>query len=344
MEIRDISQRKEWDGFLADSRFNYFLQTWDWADFQERGLHKKVWRLGFYENNQLVGISLCIEESSKFGSFVYCPRGPVLDWDDVALRSSIVSALTVFFRDTHHVFLRVDPAVKDNEGPVSREMLRYGFQDAASFIQVERAWMLDIKGKSDDDLLAGMRKNSRYYLRKAKKSGVSVRISDSLNDLRVFTQMIGEMSQRKGFPALPSEYFEKQFKYMCKKGILKVLIAEHKKNPVASALIAFYGNEGSYLHAASDPEYNKLQASYLLQWEAIKHARSLGLDRYNFWGIVEDKNYHPGYPGFGYSNFKKGFGGYLEVYMRTKDYPFSQIRYYLIRIWEKLRSIRYKGN
>lgn len=344
MEIKAISQRKGWDNFLKGSEFDYFLQTWDWADFQEKGLGKKVWRLGFYEGNNLVGVSLCIEELSKFGRFVYCPRGPILDWDDVSLRSSIVSELTNFFRTTKHVFLRIDPAIKDNKGPVSHELLRYGFQDAVTFIQVERAWMLDVKDKSDEDLLAGMRKNSRYYLRKAEKSGVKVRISTEAGDLKIFTEMIGRMAERKGFASFPSGYFEKQFNYLCKKQILKVLIAEHKKVPVASALIAFYGNEGSYLHAASEPEYGKLQASYLLQWKAIRYARSLGLDRYNFWGVVEDKNYHPGHPDFGYSNFKKGFGGYLEVYMRTKDYPFLPVRYNLVRIWEKLRRMRYKGN
>jgi len=344
VKIVAVKQRKEWDSFLSSSRFNYFLQTWDWGDFQEKGLGKKVWRLGFYEDDRLVGVSLCIEEPSRFGRFIYCPRGPILEWKDVSLRSAVVSALVDFFRGAGHVFLRIDPAVKDNEGPVGRELLRYGFQDAVTFVQVERAWMLDIKDKSDDELLAGMRKNSRYYVRKAQKSDVKVRVSDSPNDLKIFTRMIAKLADRKSFAALPAKYFEEQFKYLSRKGILKVFVAEHKKIPVASALIAFYGDEGSYLHAASDPSFSRLQASYLLQWEAIEYARSLGLDKYNFWGVVEDKNYHPGYPGFGYSNFKKGFGGYLEVYMRTKDYPFSPIRYNLVRIWEKLRRMRYKGN
>lgn len=342
--VKEITTKTEWSQFLENSPNNYFLQTWEWGDFNEKGLGKKVWRLGFFINEKLVSVCLCVEEKSRFGKFVYCPRGPILDWEDESVRPKIVTKLSEFFRNKGIIFLRIDPAVVGNESFISREIRRIGFIDAATFVQVERAWMLDIKGKSDDELMKGMRKNSRYYLRKAIKSGIKVRVSDQLEDLEIFIKMIQELAFRKNFPVLPPEYFRKQYEYLVKSGIMKIFVAELSAKPVASALIAFHGNEGSYLHAASDPKYDKYQPSYALQWEAIKHAREIGLDRYNFWGVVEDKNYHPGYPGFGYSNFKKGFGGYLEKYMRAKDYCYSNLRYYLVSFWEYLRRLRYKGN
>ncbi len=343
MEIKEITDRSTWDNFLQSSPYNYFLQTWQWGEFYKEGLKRKVWRLGFFDDYKLAGVGLFLEEFTKLGRYVYCPRGPVIAWDNAQLRGHVISAMIKFFKDKGIVFLRIDPAVLASDKNVENELHRLGFVDAIKSVQVERAWMLDLKGKTEDELLAGMRKNSRYYLRKAINQGVNVRITDSKQDMQLFIDMLHNMAKRKGFVALPKEYLQKEFDYVVPSDLMKVLVAEYKGKPIASAMIAFYGKEGSYLHAASTEENANLQAPYLVQWEAIKFAMKMGLEKYNFWGIVEDKKYKPGLPGFGYSNFKKGFGGRLETYIRTKDYAYNWLKYNAIRAIEAYRAKKFKS-
>ncbi|MBN1373753.1 peptidoglycan bridge formation glycyltransferase FemA/FemB family protein [Candidatus Dojkabacteria bacterium] len=342
MIVSEIKDRSTWDEFLRNCSYNYFLQTWEWGDFNEL-MGTKVFRLGFYDNSKLVAVCLGLEIKSRFGNYIYCPRGPILEWENEKTRTDVITTLVDFFKTKGYFSLRIDPAIKESSTEITSTIRSTGFVDAVNFIQVERSWMLDINGKSDDELFSGMRKNTRYYIRRAQKLGVTVRVSDKLEDLDTFINMINQMSKRKNFHALPSEYFRNQFNILNKAGMQKVIVAEYKGKTIATALIVFYGNEGSYLHAASSEENGSLQAPYLLQWEAIKHARSVGLSRYNFWGVVKDSDYHPGHPGFGYSNFKKGFGGYLEVYMRTKDYVYKPFQYNLFKIQELYRLTQKKG-
>lgn len=338
MQVKEIENRQVWDKFLKSSRDDTFFQTWEWGEFHREGLGVNVWRLGFYEESELVALALVTQEQTKFGPYVYCPRGPVVDWSNNRIRGYVLKELSQFFEKKGQVFLRIDPAVLVSNEVVRTDLRRIGFDPAVRAVQVERAWMLDLKGHTEDELMAGMRKNSRYYLKKAIKQGVTVRVSDSIEDMKLFIKMLHEMGERKKVVFMPEHYLMKEYEYMVKSGIMKVLVAEYKRKPVATALIAFYGTEGSYLHAASSDENGNLQAPYLIQWEAIKYALKMGLEKYNFWGVVEDAKYKPGLPGFGYSNFKRGFGGRLELYLRAQDLAYDAVKYGLVRLVENVRS------
>ncbi|HVX92672.1 MAG TPA: peptidoglycan bridge formation glycyltransferase FemA/FemB family protein, partial [Candidatus Dojkabacteria bacterium] len=187
-------------------------------------------------------------------------------------------------------------------------------------------------------------KNTRYYLKKAQKVGVEISISQDKDEFEEFLNMLEGIANKKDFNMLPKSYLRAQFELLIKDGLLKFFCAKYKGKPVAGGVFAFYNNESSYLHGASSDDVGDTQAPYLVQWEAIKHAKNSGMKVHNFWGVVEDKNYHPGYSGFGYSNFKKGFGGYLEEYMRTQDYAYNPIMYSLFRFNEWYRKVKYKGN
>jgi len=344
IKFKSITDREVWNQYLSVSSYAKFLQSWEWGEFQE-GLGKRVERLGIYIDGELNGVCLVIFENSRFGNLAYCPRGPVIDWRNVSQSEMILRELVEHIKGVSPVtFVRIDPSVKAGDSRIESTISNSGFHNSVAFWQVERSWMLDLKGKSDDDLLSGMRKNSRYSLRKSMKSGVEVLESRDLNDIGEFADMLLGMAEKKGFSPLPKSYIVKQFEIMgVKYGMFHFYKAMINKKMVAGVITSRYKDEASYLHGASHAT-NDSQAPYLLQWHSIKDARDEGMDRYNFWGVVEDKNYHPGYPGFGYSNFKKGFGGYVEQYIRTKDYPIRKLPYFLFKLQERYRKWRYPGN
>lgn len=89
-----------------------------------------------------------------------------------------------------------------------------------------------------------------------------------------------------------------------------------------------------YLHGASGDEHRELMAPYALQWQAIKLAYDLGIQRYDLFGISSQK-----WPGV--TRFKQGFGGDIVHYPGTFDWPLSRGRYNIyniLRQWRRRKS------
>ncbi|MDO8657170.1 MAG: peptidoglycan bridge formation glycyltransferase FemA/FemB family protein, partial [Candidatus Levybacteria bacterium] len=81
INIKEISNKKEWEDFiLAHSEAN-FLQSWSWGEFH-KALGKNINRSGFYENNKLVGVMLSVTEPARRGKYLTIPGGPIIDWGD----------------------------------------------------------------------------------------------------------------------------------------------------------------------------------------------------------------------------------------------------------------------
>jgi peptidoglycan pentaglycine glycine transferase (the first glycine) len=325
-----------------------FYHSWHWGEFQKK-LGKPIQRLGFYEGTQLVATALLVEERNRFGRFYYCPRGPLLNYSNTSLTSEVLASLVDHAKsNTHIAYLRLDPALKADSSE-AKLLPKLGFKPAARwFVQVGRAWVVDIAGKSDEQLVQwlsehGMRSNVPRYLRKAARAGVNVRSSDSPQDLEVSLAMLAALDNRKGgIGTFPPDYYRQQFAAMAPAGLEKIFVAELDGQPLASALIALCGQEASYLHGASYDLERDLHAPQFMHIEIMKYARDHGASKYNFWGVVGDNNFHPGHYGYGYSAFKKSFGGYTELYMPAQDYVFKPLPYKLVHAKEKYDVTRHK--
>ncbi|HVX92852.1 MAG TPA: peptidoglycan bridge formation glycyltransferase FemA/FemB family protein, partial [Candidatus Dojkabacteria bacterium] len=145
MTIKEITERSLWDNFLETNKLGYFLQTWQWGDFLQQGLKKNIYRLGIYNiEDKLVGLCLGSEEISRYGKFIYCARGPIINWENKEIRPKVIHAIREYFKNKGYILLRLDPAIKKENLELHNDFKLLGFQDAVNFIQVERAWMLDL--------------------------------------------------------------------------------------------------------------------------------------------------------------------------------------------------------
>lgn len=78
-----------------------------------------------------------------------------------------------------------------------------------------------------------------------------------------------------------------------------------------------------------------------LRWQCMLQGQREGFKYFNSWDVLPDEKYNPRSKRYGYSNFKRGFGGYLVRYQRTADLPLKEKRYILVRLLDLYRSIRY---
>jgi lipid II:glycine glycyltransferase (peptidoglycan interpeptide bridge formation enzyme) len=214
------------------------------------------------------------------------------------------------------LFARLSPLIPNNAENIN-VFKKFGFIDAPIHaMDGEYCWVLDLD-KSEDELLTGMRKTTRYLIRQAIKAEVKITRSTNSDDLSDFFSLYRKTAERHHFVAHTG--IEEEFNIFRKDKEICLFQGFYQQKLISSALILFYQNQAIYHHSASIDQ--KIPVNYLLQWEVIKEAKSRKMKIYNFWGIAPEnsKRHHPWQ---GLSLFKKGFGGRAIEYLHAKDVPF----------------------
>lgn len=345
LDIKEIDNPSILDDFVKGSPNSNFMQSYNWSMYQEKGLGRKTFRLGFYNDQELVGLAYCYEISQTFGKYIYCSRGPILKELNSEVYTGILSKLKVYFKDKGYIFLKIDPSIR-RDNAVSEVPLSIGFKKCINYVQPETPWFLNLVEGDEEKQLKwceehGMGKNYPTYIRKARRLGVNVRFSKDVKDWELFTKYLRESSNKKDFVINNSRYYVKQLEYLGNSNEIRLAIAQYEGKPLAMLILSFFGNEVSCLYSCQTGIETKLRGAMLLRWECMLQAQREGFKYFNSWDVLPDEKYIPQAPRYGYSNFKRGFGGYLVRYQRCMDYPYSFSKYLLVRLLDYYRKIKY---
>lgn len=357
--VKEISKKETWEDFLKGCDEKTFLQSWNWGEFQIlQG--NKIWRFGVYENNELIGIALTIKVSARRGKFLFVPHGPVTKNPQFQILSTLLEELKSLAKKEKASFIRVSPIWERNE--INNKTFRgLGFRDSPIHMHAEVTWELDIT-PTEDEILDGMRKTTRYLIRQAQKNqNIQIEKSNNINDLQIFNPIYLETAKRHNFTVFSEDYLRDQFAAFSIDNQIQFFFGKYKGEIVSVAIFVFWQNIAFYHHSGSLLKYSKIPINYLLQWEAIKEAKKRGCKIYNFWGIAPDiKTEGPkGYPAkkskprrscllatlrgrhpwAGLSLFKMGFGGYRRDLVKTQDFIISK-KYWLNYLIEKIRKVK----
>jgi len=354
MYILELNNKNIWESFLLECKEKTFLDSWNWGEFQKRE-GSKIWRLGIYDNEELIGVASVIKVKAKRGTFLFVPHGPNINnqspRNNNQVLGTLLDELKIIAKKEKASFIRIAPIWERKEENMS-VFKKLGFRNAPIHIHPEVTWELDIR-PPEEELLMGMRKTTRYLIRQAQKNpDIEIVKTQNIEDLKKFNEIYCSTATRHKFVPFSLKYIQNQFSSFspddqpiqqvqgcleCTEGQILIFLGKYKNKVISSVIIVYWQNIGFYHHGASLSKYNKIPVSYLLQWEAIKEAKKRECQRYNFWGIVPDDNKN--HPWAGLSLFKKGFGGHRKDYVQTQDLPLSKI-YYLTFIFEKMRKIK----
>ena len=236
-----------------------------------------------------------------FGNIMYASRGPVCDIHDIAVMKQLTDGAKELAKKYNAIGLRIEPDIETDDQAFRDIVTNLGYQikdDAKDFkdeIQPRFVFRLDIKDKTEEEVMAGFHQKWRYNIRLAGRKGVEVR-EGTREDLKDFHKIMIETGNRDGFITRPLEYFEKMYDNMVPEGHMKLLMAYYEGKPISGVIPIFYGNKTWYLYGASSNQHRNLMPNYLLQWEMIKMAIARHDDIYDFRGVsgVVDEN-HPQY-------------------------------------------------
>jgi len=268
----------------------------------------------------------------KDKSFLYCPRGPVCSKEGWYV--FLKKAREIAERE-NCVFVRVEPYTLPNG--IVKELK---FQKVGPFSPLSRQFspmdtqLLDIS-KRDDDLLLEMKPKWRYNIKVAYRKGVTVRMSNKLEDIKKFHELSVGMHDR-GYTPFDVEHYERLLYTLSHGKHIKFYIAEYQKQVLSMILVTHFGEVATYLHGASSDELREYMPNHLVQWEAILDAKRAGCTVYDFWGVAPDDDENHSWAGI--TRFKKGFGGETIHFVGSYDYAFSPLWYNMLHAYNFVKK------
>lgn len=270
----------------------------------QKNLGIPVWRFEF---------GLVTKVTAKRGTFLHVRHGPLMLSYTPKTLHKVMDVLIPLAKKEHCWFIRMNPLIEDSEH-YRKLFLSIGARPSPIHaMDGEVCWVLDLD-KSEEELLAGMRKTTRYEIRKAMQLGVEVRESA---DIEQFLKLYKETAKRQGF--VGHRGIAEEFEIFAKHA--QLYLGFHQKKLLAGALIIYYENQAIYHHGAS--VRTDVPVSHLIQWTAIREAKRRGMKLYNFWGIAPEGAHD--HPWQGITVFKKGFGGREVRYLHSQDIPISPL-------------------
>ncbi|MCX6765288.1 MAG: peptidoglycan bridge formation glycyltransferase FemA/FemB family protein [Candidatus Nealsonbacteria bacterium] len=195
MEIKEINSKEIWEDFLTNCQEKTFLDSWNWGEFQKKE-GSKIWRFGFYSNNELIAASLVVLVKAKRGTFLFLPHGPVCrpNFEKEVIKI-LLEKLKEIAKAEKADFIRISPIWQRNAE--NEDIFRkLGFKEAPIHMHPEVTWELDIS-KDEEELLKGMRKTTRYLIRQAEKNvDIQILKSERKEDLNEFKRIYDETVKR----------------------------------------------------------------------------------------------------------------------------------------------------
>ena len=294
--VNSEEDKKKYKDFLEKHERCNFQQSLEWAEVKKLNWKPEV-ILAENDKKEIIG-SLCvwIRKMPIFGNIMYSSRGPVCDVHNMEVMKQLTDGAKELAKKYNAIVLRMEPDILSDDQDFRNIVSNLGYHikdDAKDFkdeIQPRYVFRLDIKGKTEDEIMAGFKQKWRYNIRLAGRKGVTIK-DGNREDLKDFHKIMIETGSRDGFIIRPLEYFEKMYDCLGPKH-MKVLMAYYEGKPISGVIPIFYGNKTWYLYGASSNSHRNLMPNYLLQWEMIKMAIERKDDVYDFRGVsgVVDEN------------------------------------------------------
>jgi peptidoglycan pentaglycine glycine transferase (the first glycine) len=321
----------EWETFLTDHEEAHLLQTAAWGTLKA----SFGWRVARVITGKC-GAQILLRRVLPGFTIAYIAKGPVGEgWDE------LWSEIDSYCRHNRIIFLKVEPdrwiGRDGSNNPPS------GFYSSAHTIQPPRTLVIDLNG-GEDTILGRMKQKTRYNIKLAQKKKVIVRPSSDIEGFHRLMQVTGGRDQ---FGIHSLAYYQRIYELFKPLEACELLLAEFEGEPLAALMVFAHGNRAWYLYGASSNEHRERMPTYLLQWEAIRWARTRGCCRYDLWGVpdVDETTLETEFATrsdglWGVYRNKRGFGGVLQRAAGPWDRVYSPLAYRFYTGWISRKIIK----
>jgi peptidoglycan pentaglycine glycine transferase (the first glycine) len=318
------SSAQEWDTAVINAG-GHFLQSFRWGAFKAE-FGWDVERVAPCDRG-LVALAQVLFRSKGPVGVGYIPRGPVLPPASAGLAPALFREIDARARSRRALYVHAEP---DQPLPLKGSFRQHGFVAGPDHIQPARTVKVPLL--EDDALLAQMRQNTRYSVRLAIRRNVEIVPIGREYAIDDFYGLLAETADRNSFGIREKLYYARFLEIFGEDALC--LFARADQNLAAALISVKFGSEAIYMYGASSSQHRAHGAAFLLQYEAMRWARSHGCERYDLWGIpLEDpQNFSDsgetlagtkGDDWRGLYRFKTGFGGEIVNYPPSLERRYS---------------------
>ncbi|KXT76228.1 aminoacyltransferase [Streptococcus sp. DD12] len=212
---------QEHDDFVKNSQQTNLLQSANWAQIKDNWGSQ---RLGFYKDGQLVASALVLIRHLPLGmAMLYVPRGPVMDYQDLALVTFVLDSLKAYAKTQKALFIKFDPAlllkqyhigetVEENPETLAaiENLTTAGAQWQGRTSEIAETIQPRFQANvyTSDDILKTFPKHTKRLLKDATNRGVHV-FRAGIDQVSDFADVVALTEDRKGVALRNHDYFTK---------------------------------------------------------------------------------------------------------------------------------------
>jgi lipid II:glycine glycyltransferase (peptidoglycan interpeptide bridge formation enzyme) len=333
---------ESWDAFIAAHPSGHLMQSRAWAAVRQESGWKPLF-ISVMGNEGIRAAALCLRLGIRGTglSLLYMPRGPILDWEDIAAATTLGSALQRLAADQRAFLIQADPAVPDSRLEAHRALEQLGFRRQEKhgvFRVLQPRWVMRIPLDAcggPEGLRAALPHKTRYNIGLAERNGVRITSRVDSDACQVFHELLSRAARAKGYPVRGFRHHAAIWRHCVREGLGEYLFAERDGACLAAIQVLRFGPTAWYMYGASNAEDRHLMPTYLLQWEGIQRAWQAGCRCYDMRGVYS-RTPQPGHPEYGVYDFKRKFNAEMVGFLGEYDLVVRPGAY---RAWRLLERV-----
>ena len=236
---------EEFNEFSKNHEQGIFFQSSYWGDLKKMtGWNPHF--VGIKEGYNIKGATMLLAKKIPiFNKYIfYAPRGYLLNYKDEKFLTDFTNKIIKYVKKNHGIFVKINPNVeyqkRDTDGnivdgfnnqKIIDSLIKLGYKHNGFTItygtDLEPRWwsVLDLKNKTEEDILKNMRGTTRWGINNSYKHGLKlVQIDESRMD--EFKKLMEHTSERRGFIDRPISYYKKMYESFSKDDNIKILLVE----------------------------------------------------------------------------------------------------------------------
>ena len=254
-------------------------QSLVWDDYDRAVPGRRPWkRFAFYVEDELSAVIALSEYLGRGFHYLWAKHGPV--WLDEptpeleqALRERLVAGVRAV--DPRLAFVRLHA---QHPAPDLHPLLQS--------VTYDRTVVVELDGRSDDDLLAGMKKRGRRDLRKGLREQ-PVDCTEETRGAEAFPELydvLRETAERDGFGVHPMSVYTTMLEALGPQHA-RLFVGRHEGQIQAWVLVTVNDGLATAYYAASTAQGRVHDAPTQLYWHIIRTLRDEGARRFDFMGV-----------------------------------------------------------
>lgn len=320
-----------WSSIWNDCYKTNLLQSWEYGTAKENVENWTAVRFSIKNNDdQNVGlVQVLIKKLPIIGNIARINRGPILnrkmtgdDKDEVVI--NIVKELIVESKKRSWRLFQIAPEL--NEKNTSHKSLEaFGLKRLSSSAWASGLLSLDL---NEDDLLMSLKGKWRNCLRKAMRSDISI-TNNEINSINIqeILDAYNIIKEDKNFSGISNSLLKSLSSQNSHNWRVCSFSARIKKSktsgePIGTLVSIIHGDIAIYLIGTTNAVGRKLNANYLLLWNAILDAKEKRCNWFDIGGLNKTTP-------DGIAHFKKGLNPDLYELIgewRIFNFPWKRIK------------------